>query len=63
MLLSKNYLALDLYDSAKVYINKLIDANPSFQSRNDDMIQFQLMVEDIKLSKNVNKLNVTIVQV
>ncbi len=52
VLLSKNYLAFDAYDSAKVYVEKLIELNPSFQSRNNDLIQFQLMVEDVKLSKN-----------
>lgn len=52
VLLSKNYIALDQYGTAKVYITELINENPNFQTRSDDPMQFQLMVEDTKLGDN-----------
>jgi outer membrane receptor protein involved in Fe transport len=52
VLLSKNYIALDQYGTAKIYITELINENPNFQTRSDDPMQFQLMVEDTKLGDN-----------
>ena len=52
VLLANNYVAMDKYEEAEVYIHKLIEFNPSFQTRNEDMLMFQLITEDIKLSKN-----------
>lgn len=48
VLLIDTYIRLDAYDSARLYVQQLIDVNPLFQTRSDDELMFRLMVEDVK---------------
>lgn len=48
VLLIDMYLRLDVYDSARLFVQQLIDVNPLFQTRSDDELMFRLMVEDVK---------------
>ena len=51
VLLSNTYLASDQYDSAKVYVERLIEIQGDFKARNSDLVQFKIMIEDVKKEK------------
>ena len=48
VLLASTYIAQDSISLAKELIGQLIDLNPSFQTRNDELLTFRLLVEEAK---------------
>lgn len=48
VLLASTYIAKDSLSRARQLIEQLIDLNPSFQTRNEDLLTFKILVEEIK---------------
>lgn len=48
VLLASTYIAKDSLSRARKLIEELIDLNPSFQTRSQDLLTFKILVEEIK---------------